>query len=81
MPGDLVKYVGGTFSKDLHSKTGIVVAHIEGEPNGIIVEFGDNTYVLNVSSLYSTHRSPSKTSVKSIIQSDLDQKLDIQQDI
>jgi hypothetical protein len=64
MPGDLVKYIGGTFSKDLHSKTGVVVAHIKGEPNGVVVEFGDNTYVLNISSLSNLHKSSFPSSIK-----------------
>ena len=54
MPGDRVKYVGNsTFTDDsghatnLTGKVGEVIAKISGEDFGFVVEFGDDSYVMD----------------------------------
>jgi hypothetical protein len=54
LPGDKVKYVGSTSLRDnkanilsVSGKIGEVVAKVTGEPNGFVVEFGDDAFILN----------------------------------
>jgi hypothetical protein len=58
LPGDKVKYSGvAAFGNDrgnnlgIAGKTGEVIAKIAGEPNGFVVEFGDDAYVIDGSNL------------------------------
>lgn len=49
--GDKVSYVGEKFKGALHTKEGYVVARVEGEANGYVVEFpemksGESDYIL-----------------------------------
>jgi len=62
LPGDKVKYVGtGTFRDErgtnlgIAGKRGEVIAKIAGEPNGFVVEFGDDSYIINGSNLARVH--------------------------
>lgn len=57
-PGDKVKYTGAVVFRDdkgnnlgIAGKIGEVIAKIAGEPNGLVVEFGDDSYVVNASNL------------------------------
>ncbi len=45
--GDKVSYCGKKFASDLNGKLGEVVARVEGTEHGIVVDFGDNAYVLD----------------------------------
>lgn len=47
MPGDRVKYVGSGGSHGLTNKIGEVVGRVTGEPNGFVVDFGDDSYVID----------------------------------
>ena len=49
--GDKVRYVGHKFGSDLNTKMGVVIAIIQNNTNAVVVEFGDDTYVLNTSSV------------------------------
>lgn len=65
--GDKVSYVGEKFKGPLHSKEGYVVARVEGEDNGYVVEFpemksGETDYILSGDSL-GTYR-PSKNEAR-----------------
>jgi hypothetical protein len=51
MPGDKVRYTGGKFSDDIGSKLGEVICLVRAEPNTAVVEFGDDSYVMNFSRL------------------------------
>ena len=58
LPGDKVKYVGPVVFRDdkgnnlsIAGKMGEVVAKVAGEPNGFVVEFGDDAYVVSGSNL------------------------------
>lgn len=47
MPGDRVKYVGSSSSLNLSGKVGEVICGIKNEPSGFVVEFGDDSYVID----------------------------------
>jgi hypothetical protein len=51
MPGDKVNYVGQKFSQELRTKLGVVVSKVQGEPYGVVVDFGENSYIVNINSL------------------------------
>lgn len=58
LPGDKVKYVGPVAFRDekgnnlsIAGKIGEVVAKIAKEPNGFVVEFGDEAYVVDGNNL------------------------------
>jgi hypothetical protein len=44
---DMVTYTGSKFAKELHGALGIVVAHVQGSDNGIVVAFGKDAYILD----------------------------------
>lgn len=44
---DKVTYVGSKLGKTLHGKIGIVCARIEKTDSGVVVEFGDDAYVMD----------------------------------
>jgi hypothetical protein len=50
LPGDKVKYVGHKYSHELGTKMGLVVARVQNGP-GVVVDFGDDAYIVNESSL------------------------------
>lgn len=45
--GDKVSYKGSKFSRELHGHLGIVLARIEKTQNGVVVDFGDDAYVMD----------------------------------
>lgn len=47
MPGDRVKYVGSSANLGISGKIGEVICGIKGEPSGFVVEFGDDSYVID----------------------------------
>lgn len=53
MPGDKVRYVGRKFARDLSGKgkIGEVCAAVQGESNKLVVDFGDDSYVMSEASL------------------------------
>lgn len=56
---DRVVYVGSKFAKELGGKIGEVVAKIDGEKDGFVVEFGGDAYVMPGKSL-SKYKATSK---------------------
>ena len=65
LPGDKVKYVGtGTFRDErganlgIAGKRGEVIAKIAGEPNGFVVEFGDDSYIVSGDNLAKVYVHP-----------------------
>lgn len=50
-PGDKVSYIGYKLNSVLGSKLGEVVGAVLNQPNAIIVDFGDNTYICDETSL------------------------------
>lgn len=50
MPGDRVKYIGNK-TLDIDSKVGEVVAHVGGEPDAVVVEFGSDSYIVHKNNL------------------------------
>lgn len=60
LAGDKVKYVGQKFSHELHSKLGVVLGPIKNQSCGVVVDFGDDAYVVNESSLIKmiSHKEP-----------------------
>lgn len=48
---DKVTYVGNRFSKELGGKMGWIIAPVNNEDHKYVVEFGDDAYVVNESSL------------------------------
>ena len=44
--GDKVKYVGRKYSAELGTKLGEVVASVSGEDSMLVVDFGDDAYVV-----------------------------------
>ena len=48
--GDTVIYVGQKFS-DLSTKRGLVEGYVQGSPGVVVVSYGDDSYILNRSSL------------------------------
>lgn len=53
MPGDLVNYSGSNskLNSEIGNKVGEVKCRVEGEPDGVVVDFGDDAYIVNASSL------------------------------
>jgi hypothetical protein len=47
MPGDLVKYIGKKFSRELNTKVGEVCSRVEKSPDAVVVEFGDDSYIMH----------------------------------
>lgn len=45
--GDKVSYSGSKFAKELHGKLGIVCGHVANQEGGIVVDFGEDSYVLD----------------------------------
>lgn len=58
MAGDKVRYVGNNAKHNLSGKIGEVVAPIQGEPNGFVVDFGDDTYVIDARNLVRHYFAP-----------------------
>lgn len=50
MPGDKVKYVGHKLNQEVGTKIGVVISHVQNAP-GVVVEFGDDSFICNESSL------------------------------
>ena len=48
---DRVVYVGSKYASELRGKIGYIIAAIEKEKNGWVVEFGGETYVMPSSKL------------------------------
>ena len=48
---DKVTYIGSRFSKELGGKMGFVICPVRKEDHKYVVEFGDEAYVVNESSL------------------------------
>lgn len=59
MPGDLVKYVGKKFSRELNTKVGQVCARVDKSPDSVVVEFGDDSYIMHHRNLAKHVPSPS----------------------
>jgi len=47
MPGDLVNYIGKKFARELNTKMGEVCARVSGSPDSVVVEFGDDSYIMH----------------------------------
>jgi hypothetical protein len=45
--GDKVSYAGEKFAKDLHGKLGIICGRIGGTEHGVVVDFGEDSYVMD----------------------------------
>lgn len=45
--GDKVTYIGTKFAQKLSGSLGIVDAHIQGSESGVVVSFGDDSYVMD----------------------------------
>jgi len=58
LPGDKVKYVGNKHSQELGTKRGTVDSCVLNEPNAIVVDFGDEFYICEASSLARFSSSP-----------------------
>lgn len=58
MPGDKVNYVGQNqkILSEVGTKMGVISARVGGEPNGVVVDFGDDAYIVSVNSLRKLHR-------------------------
>lgn len=52
--GDLVKYTGEKLSKELGSKIGTVCARVGKTETGVVVDFGDDAYVIDERNLART---------------------------
>lgn len=55
MQGDKVNYVGNTWNHELGNKLGVVIGRVQNQSNAIIVEFGDDAYILDECSLKRPH--------------------------
>jgi hypothetical protein len=51
MPGDKVKYVGHKLNNEVGTKLGVIVSRVQNGP-GLVVDFGDDAYICNESSLH-----------------------------
>lgn len=49
--GDTVIYVGQKFHADLSTRLGLVEGYVQGSPGAVVVSYGDDSYILNQSSL------------------------------
>lgn len=49
--GDTVIYVGQKFHSDLSTRRGLVEGYIDGNPNSVVVSYGDDSYILLRTSL------------------------------
>jgi hypothetical protein len=45
--GDKVSYTGEKFAKDLHGKLGVVCGRVGNTEHGVVVDFGDESYVMD----------------------------------
>ncbi len=47
MPNDMVTYAGKKFARELNGKIGHVCARVEKSPDSVVVEFGDDSYIMH----------------------------------
>lgn len=45
--GDQVRYIGRRFARELNNKVGEVFSKIAGTKTGLVVEFGDDSYIMD----------------------------------
>jgi hypothetical protein len=48
---DKVTYKGTRFARELHGKLGVVCSRVQNRPSGVVVDFGDDAYVMDESNL------------------------------
>jgi hypothetical protein len=47
MLGEKVSYTGSKHSQELHGKLGEIIGRVSNDPEGVVVDFGSDSYVMN----------------------------------